>query len=403
MRKLVTLRTIDTISQIAGAETIETATLDGWECVIRKADGFKIGDTVVYIETDAFLPVKEPFLFLHKVQGCLQKNAENEEGFKIRIHQMGPKKTPENEALGYVKQTSNGLVFPLSDFEKIVPGIHGMSVGTDLTGQVGAKVFEPFVAGEVESVAFGGMSSAIKETDQERIQNALAYFSKYRGITFEVTEKIDGTSASFYLMDGKFGVCNRTLDLKNVPGCKHWDYAIARGIEQAMRDHGKNLALQGELAGEGISKNKLQLKGTRFFLFDVWDVDNRRYLTPSERKDVFEWFKTKCNIEHVPVVDKAATIDPEGNISRAQSQIAQLDLDRAATSMDKKEFDKKRTELSVPIHDGVKKFVAASDGNSIITPGRKREGLVFKSNELVNGQTVSFKVLSDAYKLKYEG
>jgi RNA ligase (TIGR02306 family) len=403
MRKLVTLRSISTISQIAGAETIECAVLDGWECVIRKSEGLKPGDVVVYIETDAFLKVKEPFLDLHKVQGCLQKNAENEEGFKIRIHQMGPKKTPENDALGYVKQTSNGLVLPLSDFETIVPGIRDMPVGTDLTEQIGAKVFEPFVAGEVENIAFGGMSSAIKETDQERVQNALVYFSKYRGITFEVTEKINGTSCSFYLMDGKFGVCNRTLDLKNTPGCKHWDYAIARGIEQAMREHGKNIALQGELAGEGIAKNTLQLKGVHYFLFDVWDIDERRYMTATERKAVFGWFKAKCGIEHVPVVDKAATLDPEGSISRAQSQIARLELERDTTKMDKAEFDKKRTELSVPIHEGVKKFVAASDGTSVVTPGRKREGLVFKSNELVNGQTVSFKVISDAYKLKYEG
>ena len=108
---------------------------------------------------------------------------------------------------------------PLKDFEQLIPDIHDLPVDTDLTERVGAKVFEKFVSGETKDVAFGGMPASIKETDQERIQNNIKWFSKYQDVKFEVTEKIDGTACSYALIDGRFAVCNRTLDLKNVPGC----------------------------------------------------------------------------------------------------------------------------------------------------------------------------------------
>jgi RNA ligase (TIGR02306 family) len=402
MRKLVTIRKIQDIVPIKGADRIELSIIDGWECVIPKGK-FTIGDVVVYTETDSFIPIKEPFMFLKDVQGSVKKNKDNEEGFKIRVHQMGPKKTPENDALGYVKQTSNGLILPLDDFETTIPDIHDLPIDTDLTERVGAKVFEKFVAGETKDVAFGGMPASVRMTDQERIQNNIKWFGKYHDITFEVTEKIEGTSASFVFSDGSFKVCNRTLDLKNTPGCKHWDYAIVHGIEKAMRDFGKNISLQGELAGEGIEKNHLDLKDVHFFLFDIWDIDKRRYFTPQERKDVFEWFRDACGIEHVPIMDPCASIDPDGSISRAQAGIARLDLDRAAGTVDKERFDRDVIELNSTMRAGVKKFVEMANGDSVVTPGRKREGLVFKSNELVNGQTVSFKVISDAYKIKHDG
>jgi len=414
MRKLVTIQIISAISPIPGADNIETAHVLGWECVIRKADEFKSGDKICYIETDSFLPVQEPFLFLKSVQGAFKKNKNNQEGFKIRVQHMGPKKNAENEALGYAKQISNGLVMKLDEFEQVIPDIHDLPVDTDLTERVGAIVFEKFVSGEVEDIAFGGMPSAVNMTEQERIQNNIKWFSKYHDLTFEVTEKVDGMSASFVLMNGEFMVCNRTLSMKNTPGCKHWDYAIAHGIEQAMREFrgGANIALQGEMAGEGIEKNHLQLKGLHFFLFDIWDIDNRHNWVPQERADAFEWFHERCGIEHVPVIEQAASIDPDGRITEAQSRLTQLELEHDSNPINnddpgfeawQKEYEAKRDEINTVIHPPVHEFINAANGESKVTPGRKREGLVFKSNEVVNGSTVSFKVLSDLYKLKNEG
>lgn len=362
----MTIRTISTIAPIEGtievdgekqfisADTIEVATVDGWECVVRKDDGYKPGDTVIYFETDSFIPVEEPFMFLENMQGCRKVNASNEEGFRIRIHNMGPKG---------IKQVSNGLVMRPADLAGLIPDIDELPVGTDLTERLGVKVYDRFVSNDVLDIAFGSMPVSVKDTDLERIQNLPTWFEKHRDVDFEETEKIDGESTSFVLVDEKFMACNRTLELKNYPGCKQWKYALDHGIESAMRDLGKDIALQGELAGEGLQDNRLKLKGVHFFLFSIWDIDERRYFTPAERMDAFAWFHERCQVEHVPILD--ASIQPFARFSTA------------------------------------KEIVEHATGDSVITPGRMREGIVFKSNSLIGHDIICFKARSDAYELKF--
>ena len=65
-RKLATIRKINDLSPIEGADKIEVATVDGWKVVVAKDVGHKIGDWVVYCEIDSFLPIKEEFEFLRK-------------------------------------------------------------------------------------------------------------------------------------------------------------------------------------------------------------------------------------------------------------------------------------------------------------------------------------------------
>jgi len=65
MRKLATIRRIDDIQPIEGADMIELAVVDGWKCVIKKND-FSVGDSVIYCEIDSFLPVRDEFEFLRK-------------------------------------------------------------------------------------------------------------------------------------------------------------------------------------------------------------------------------------------------------------------------------------------------------------------------------------------------
>ena len=53
-RKLASIQRIINIAPIDGADKIELATVQGWECVVKKGE-FKIGDMVIYIEIDAEL------------------------------------------------------------------------------------------------------------------------------------------------------------------------------------------------------------------------------------------------------------------------------------------------------------------------------------------------------------
>lgn len=64
MRKLASVRKISEIRPILKADAIEVALIDGWECVVKKSENFKVGDLVVYIEVDSIMPERPEFEFL---------------------------------------------------------------------------------------------------------------------------------------------------------------------------------------------------------------------------------------------------------------------------------------------------------------------------------------------------
>ena len=91
MRKLASIQRIESLRQIEGADKIEVCVLKelGWEVVIRKEEGYKVGDLVVYVEQDSILPEKPEFEFLR------------ERRFRIKIIKLKG-------------QISQGIVFPLT-------------------------------------------------------------------------------------------------------------------------------------------------------------------------------------------------------------------------------------------------------------------------------------------------
>ena len=52
MRQLATIRTIASTRPIQGADRIEVAQVDGWECVVKKGE-FEVGQHIVYVEVDS--------------------------------------------------------------------------------------------------------------------------------------------------------------------------------------------------------------------------------------------------------------------------------------------------------------------------------------------------------------
>lgn len=62
MRKLVTIRKIDNISPIEGADAIECATVGGWSVVVKKGE-FQVNQLILYFEIDSWIPTEvAPFL-----------------------------------------------------------------------------------------------------------------------------------------------------------------------------------------------------------------------------------------------------------------------------------------------------------------------------------------------------
>ena len=239
-RKLATIRQITDIRPIEGADMIELASVGGWNVVVAKNVGHKVGDMVVYCEIDSFLPIKEEFEFLRKSS---YKKMGDQEGFRLKTIKLRG-------------QVSQGLILPMSVF-----GEFGWTAyeGLDVTERLGIVKYEPPIPAELSGKVKGNFPSFIPKTDEERIQNLTKEYEEWKIQSkhqFYVTEKLDGSSATYYIKDGEFGVCSRNLELLETEGNTFWKVAREMDLENKMKSLGKNISLQGELIGEGIQGNR---------------------------------------------------------------------------------------------------------------------------------------------------
>lgn len=275
MRKLASVRTINEIRPIPGADRIELAVVDGWKCVIKK-DEFSVGDQVIYCEIDSFLPIKEEFEFLRK--SSFKKMGE-QEGFRLRTVKLRG-------------QISQGLLIPVSVLDREV------SIGDDVTEELGIIKYEPPIPACLSGDVVGPFPSSISKTDEERIQNLASDYASYKGKTFFVSEKMDGTSFTAFF-DEAFGVCGRNWQIAKTDGNTYWQMAESLGLEAKLQTLGRRIAIQGELVGPGIQGNKYKLPNHRLFVFNIFDLESYAYL---EKKEVAELCE-QLELEQVPFLE----------------------------------------------------------------------------------------------------
>lgn len=277
-RKLATVRVVSSLEPIKGADFLELATIDGWRCVVSKKDNLKVGDKVVYFEIDSVLPSNNPlFEFM----------------------------APRNYKVKTIKlrgEVSQGLAMPLASFPQVG------DEDTDVTELLGVTKVKPKdMPKQLAGFAKGNFPSFIPKTDEERLQNVygklLDYFDDRKWVA---TEKLDGSSMTVYLNNDVFGVCSRNLDLKldeSNAGNAFVSRALGDKLEEKMRlastcdSVPDNFAIQGELVGPGIQGNKYNLSETRYYAFNVYDIDNMRYLD-------YHDFVAVCRMMGVLTVDE---------------------------------------------------------------------------------------------------
>ena len=293
-RKLATVRQVGEVLPIIGADAIELIKFKEvtWQCV-SKISEFKPGDYAVYFEIDSLLPCVEPFMFLES-RGR-KKIATGEEGYRLKTIKL--------------KGTlSQGLALPIKAF----PNIHhdcfmGPLEGFDVTETLGIKKWEAPISAQLMGMAKGNFPGWLHKSDQERIQNLKHLLETHADRDFEVTIKMDGSSGSFYLKDDVFGVCSRNLDLKETEGNTYWKVARELKLEERLRrfkeEFGRNLMIQGEIVGEGIQKNRDNIKGHRLFVFDIWDIDAGHYVLPHTRYEYMAKLGLSKDDHHVPVLE----------------------------------------------------------------------------------------------------
>jgi RNA ligase (TIGR02306 family) len=264
-RKLVSIREVKEIFTIEGADVIEGVRIDGWVCVCKKGEFSNVGDLGVYFEIDAFLPASDRrYQFLSKDFS----EFEGEQGARLKTRK-------------FKGQVAQGLFLPLRFF----PELANAQLGDDVTEILGVKKWEPAMSPQLAGVALGHFPSFITKTDQERAQNLVRELEDNQGNLFEATIKLDGSSMTAYRRDEHLGICSRNLELKETEENTFWKVARQQKVLEALEHFGKNYAIQGELIGEGVQDNREGIYGHDFFIFDIFDIDNYRYLPPQERLD----------------------------------------------------------------------------------------------------------------------
>ncbi|MFM9838913.1 MAG: RNA ligase (ATP) [Cyclobacteriaceae bacterium] len=290
MRQLASIQKIKSLEPIEGADAIEKATVLGWQLVVKKGE-FKVGDLCIYCEIDSLLPEKPEFEFLRPR--------------KMRIRTVRLR-----------GQISQGICFPLS----FLPADFAIVEDADCTDALGIIKYEPPVPAHLSGIAKGKFPSFIPKTDETRVQVMQRLLDKYKGETCYLTEKLDGSSATFYFYQNEFGVCSRNLDLLEDGENTFWKVARALDIETKLRSLNGNFALQGELVGEHIQDNKLKLRGHTVYFFNVFDIDRFEYF-PYAR-----FIKTiaDLNLQTVPILstDYALSNDIDSIIQMATRKSA---------------------------------------------------------------------------------
>ncbi len=323
MRELVRKIVILDVFPHPNADRLEIVKYDGWNVVVKKGE-FKKGDPAFAFEIDSVLPVVPEFEFLRK--GCHIKRGWLPEGEGFRLHTIRLR-----------GQVSQGLVVKDIADDSVIDRV---------------VKYDPPVPACLSGMARGNWPDFLCKTDQERCQNLVSEISEAvdNADMFEVTVKLDGSSCTFALCDGEFYVCSRNVNLKtNQEGNSFVDMARKLGIEEKLRKHGHNIAIQGELMGPGIQGNREGLSELQFFAFDVYDIEDQSYWGSNERMLFIE----SIGLKHVPVLG-----------------IRCLPL------------------------GGVAALLAEADGPSLNNP--IREGLVFKRDD----GAFSFKAISNQFLLQ---
>lgn len=314
-RQLVTIRTVSEIRPILGADNIELAIVDGWQCCVKKGE-FKVGNSGLYFEIDSFIPTGDPrFEFLRKDSrewnGIL--------GTRIRTIKLRG-------------QISQGLLLPLGFFPEIISkdknlaellgitkwerGIPEQEIRRDswfdpiirflVPKQYRKTVFD-FIYTHFKNRKTKGKSSFpsfIPKTDEERIQNVIS--KKLGSIDlYEVTTKLNGSSMTVFTKDGKFGHCSRNIKLGLEDGSR-FSQAVKKYSLDTLPDllGNINVAIQGELCGPGIQGNYEKLDELDFFVFRIWDIDNQKYFSPFDRDMFLETlWEMGIHLKKVPVLE----------------------------------------------------------------------------------------------------
>lgn len=297
---LASVQRIANLNSIEGADLIETATVLGWEIVVKKGE-YRIGDLCAYIQIDTVLPDLPEYEFMRQRK------------FRVRTIKLR-------------KQISQGLIVPLPNGR--------WSEGDDLTELLGVKKYEKpdnnparyqkqrmpkvwykkwiylfkynilyNIFPNLQRLARSPFPThLVSITDEERIQNIPGSLESYAGKQFVVSYKLDGSSITIIhqkvLGKSKFRICSRRFELhdKNNDWYKvfkstNFQDEVLKLVKLFRTD---DIIVQGEAIGK-FNGNHHNLQSDQIRLFNIY-VKGKRI-----NQEEFESVCKSFNIPYCPV------------------------------------------------------------------------------------------------------
>lgn len=283
---LATIQVIESLEPIEKADKIETANLVGmsWAIVVKKGE-FKPSDKVIYVGIDSILPEDKPWCDFMR-----------ERHFRVKTIKLRG-------------QISQGIIFPCSIL--LDSGNEGseLSVGTDVTAALNVKKYSKDLPVSLRGDIAGCFPSFVPKTDEERIQNCSAILAELSDIPVYITVKCDGTSATFVHRSTKawepeFSVCSRNWSIKDAETSVYWNISRKYNIQQGLAALGRDLALQGEIVGDGIQDNPMGLSDHKYLVFSAYDIARGCYVDFEDLINIC----TALRLEMVPVLEPVTYI-----------------------------------------------------------------------------------------------
>jgi RNA ligase (TIGR02306 family) len=241
---------------IEGADRIESAIVvcgEGgkWQGCTLKND-FAVGDNCLVFRQDSILPEIPEFEHMRK--------------HKFRVRMCRFLKTPSEVLISKF----------LSEMD------HNLEVGTEVSNLIGVSKYEKPIPVSMLGETKGNFPSFIPKTDELNFQAVPDLLPRIKLQPYWATLKYDGTSATYYHNRGEVGVCSRNLEKKLTSNDVYNQVNKQLGITDKLQELGKrgfNYAIQGEIFGPNIQKNRMGAEKISFRAFDVYDIDSHEYLS----------------------------------------------------------------------------------------------------------------------------
>jgi hypothetical protein len=338
-RALAHVEKIVSVYEIPGADNIEMVQVLDFHVAVKKGE-FSVGDLAVYVEVDSIMPDRSEFEFLRPKH------------FRIKAMKLSK--------FGIISQ---GILFPVSILHstKIAFKNEVITECQDVTEVLGiTRAIEdpdedaPLTNGSKKNrkwlMRFAWYRRLFKKnspwpeflpskSDEVSVQNKYGHILKQyvypytdvgeehpRGL-FYLTEKLEGQNALAFLRKttswfglkkhAEFGVCSRN-GLKK--GDNPFTATMKRlSVEDKLRKINKSIVIRGEHCGPGIQGNIYKFAETKFIVFEVYDIDEKRFYSYDE----LIYFCKENDFEMVPVLDDNFTLPLTGkemlNMSNGKS------------------------------------------------------------------------------------